>query len=160
MGRQTGVDLRRTRLQISLPCEIEPDGTIYIDNRARLGVLPKVSEILESNLAYEFIVVGIAWTAIAVVLGLVLVLWPALTCLVAGILLKFLSSTRITWPWAVSSAVLGFLVSAYQAFVAAPFVSGTFSSIGIETLAGFALFALVHLVLLYLAYSPKGEPAK
>jgi hypothetical protein len=122
--------------------------------------LPKVSDILESNLAYEFVAVGITWTVIAAVLGLVLVLWPAITCLVAGLLLKFLPSTRITLPWATSSAVLGLLVSAYQAFVAAPFVGGTFSSVGVETLAGFALFAFVHLVLLYLAHSPKSEPTR
>lgn len=122
--------------------------------------MPKVSVILKSNLAYEFIVVGIIWTVIAIGLGLALVLWPALTCLLAGLLLKFLPSTRITWPWATSSAVLGFLVSAYQVFVAVPFVGGTFSLVGVETLAGFALFALVHLVLLYSAYSPAGEPAK
>ena len=122
--------------------------------------MPKASDILKSNLAYEFVVVGIAWTVVAVGLGLVLVLWPALTCLAAGLLLKFLPLARITSPWATSSAVLGALVSTYQAFVAVPFISGTFSSVGIETLAGFALFALVHLVLLYFAYSPAGRPAK
>ena len=122
--------------------------------------MPKVSDILKSNLAYEFIVVGIAWTVVAVGLGLPLVLWPALTCLASGLLLRFLPSARITWPWATSSAVLGFLVSAYQAFVAVPFISGTFSLVGIEAMAGFALFALVHLVLLYFVYSRAGERAK
>ena len=122
--------------------------------------MPKVPEILKSNLAYEFVIAGIVWTVVAVGLGAVLILWPALTCFAAGFLLKFLPSTRITWPWATSSAVLGFLVSAYQAFVAVSFVSGAFSLVGIETLAGFALFALVNLVLLYFAYSPAGESVK
>lgn len=122
--------------------------------------MPKVSDFLKSNLAYEFIVVGIAWTVVAVALGLVLVLWPAITCLAAGFLLKFLPSERITWPWATSSAVLGFLVSAYQAFIAVPFVSSSFSLVGTETLAGFALFAFVHLLLLYSAYSPASKPVK
>ena len=122
--------------------------------------MPKVSGILKSNLAYEFMAVGIAWIVVALGLSLVLVLWPALTCLVAGLLIRFLPSTRITWPWATSSSVLGFLVSAYQAFLAAPFVGGTFSSVGVETLAGFGLFAFIHVVLLYLAYSPKSEPAR
>lgn len=122
--------------------------------------MPKVSDILRSNLAYEFIAVGVVWAVIAAGLSLALVLWPALTCLAAGLLLKFLPSERITWSWAVSSAVLGLLVSAYQAYVAVPFVSGTFSMVAAETLAGFALFALVHLTLLYSGYSPVSNPAK
>jgi hypothetical protein len=122
--------------------------------------LLKVSDILKSNLAYEFIVVGVVWAIAAVGLGLVLVLWPVLTCLAAGLLLMFLPSGRITWPWATSSAILGFLVSAYQAYVAIPLVSSAFSLVATETLAGFAFFALVHLVLLYSGYSPAARPAK
>lgn len=122
--------------------------------------MPKVSDILKSNVAYEFMVIGVVWAVVAVWLGLVMVLWPALTCLAAGLLLKFLPSGRLTWAWATSSAILGFLVSAYQAYVAIPFISSAFSSVATETLAGFALFALVHIVLLYSGYSPAGKPAK
>jgi hypothetical protein len=122
--------------------------------------LPKVSDILKSNLAYEFIIVGSVWAVLAIGLGLVLVLWPALTCLAAGLLLKFLPSGRVTWPWVTSSAILGFLVSAYQAYVAVPFVSSTFSLVAAETLTGFAFFALVHLVLLYFGYSPASKLIK
>jgi hypothetical protein len=122
--------------------------------------LPRIYGILKSNPAYGFFVVGVVWAIVAVWLGLVLVLWPALTCLAAALLLKLLPSERITWAWATSSAVLGLLVSAYQAYVAIPFINGTFSFVATETLAGFVLFALVHLVLLYSGYSPAGEPAK
>ena len=122
--------------------------------------MPKVFDILKSNLPYEFIAVGVAWTVVAVGLGLALVLWPALTCYVAGLLLKFVPSQRITWPWANSSAVLGLLVSAYQVYVAVPFVSSTFSLVGTETLVGFVVFSLVHLALLYFGYSPVSKPAK
>jgi len=122
--------------------------------------LPKVSDILKSNVAYEFMVAGVVWVVVAIWLGLVLVLWPALTCLVAGLLLKFLPSKRITWAWATSSAVLGLLVSAYQVYVAIPFIRGTFSFVAIETLVGFVLFALFHLVLLYTGYSPAGKQTK
>lgn len=104
--------------------------------------------------------VGVVWAAIAIGFDFALVLWPALTCLAAGFLLKFLPSGRITWSWAASSAVLGFLVSAYQAYVAIPFISSTFSLVATETLVAFAFFALVHLVLLYSGYSPAGKPAK
>lgn len=122
--------------------------------------MPKVADILKSNLPYEFLLVGVAWTVIAVGLGIALVLWPALTCYVAGLLLKFLPSERITWPWAISSAVLGLLVSAYQVYVAIPFVSSTFSLVGGETLIGFVVFLLVHLTLLYLGYTPLGKPVE
>jgi len=122
--------------------------------------LPKASDVLKSNLPYEFVAVGVVWTVVAVGLGLALVLWPALTCYVAGLLLKFLPSERITWPWAVSSAVLGLLVSAFQVYAAIPFVSSTFSLVGAETLIGFVVFSLVHLLLLYFGYSPVGKPAK
>lgn len=123
-------------------------------------VLPKVSEILKSNLPYEFVAVGIVWTVVAVGLGLVIVLWPALTCYVAGLLLKFLPSERITSPWAISSAVLGLLVSAYQVYAAIPFISSTFSSVGVETMVGFLVFSLVHVTLLYFGYSPLGKPTE
>jgi len=116
--------------------------------------LPRVFDLLKSNLAYEFLVVGAIWAVVAVGLGLVLVLWPTLACLVAGLLLKFRPSERITWPWAISSAALGLLLSAYQVYAAIPLVGGIFSLVAIETLAGFALFALVHLLLLYSGYSP------
>lgn len=122
--------------------------------------MSKVSGILKSNLPYEFVVVGVAWTVVAVGLGLAQVLWPALTCYVAGLLLKFVPSERITWPWAISSAVLGLLISAYQVYVAIPFVSSTFSLVGTETLVGFVVFTLVHLALLYFGYSPVGKPTK
>jgi hypothetical protein len=120
--------------------------------------LPKVSDTLKSNLPYEFVAVGVVWTVVAVGLGLAVVLWPALTCYVAGLLLKFLPSERITWPWAISSACLGLLVSVYQVYVAIPFVSSAFSLVGTETLVGFVVFSLVHLVLLYFGYSPVGKP--
>ncbi len=99
------------------------------------------------------------WAAIAVGLSLTIVLWPALTCLVAGLLLRLQPSARLTWPWATSSAALGLLVAGYQAYVAVLFVSGTFSLVAGETLAAFTVFALVHLVLLYTGYSPAGKPA-
>lgn len=120
-------------------------------------MLPRVSDILRSNLAYEFMVVGVVWTAIAIGLGLAIVLWPALTCFVAGLLLKLQPAGRLTWPWATSSAALGLLVSGYQAYVAVLFVGGTFSSVAGETLAAFLIFALVHLVLLYTGYSPAAK---
>jgi len=112
---------------------------------------------LRSNLAYEFLAVGVVWAAIAAEVGLALVLWPTLTCIVAGLLLKFLPSGRLTWSWSNSAAVLGLVLCVYQAYVAVPFVSGAFSMVATETLAAFAVFAFVHLVLLYTGYASPGK---
>ena len=121
--------------------------------------MPKVTEILRTYLAYEFIAVGIVWVVIAVALGLATLLWPALTCVVAGLLLRFEPSLRLTWPWANSSAILGLLVCSYQAYVATSYLGGVFSTIAIETLVAFSVFALVHLTMLYMEYSPAGRKA-
>ena len=122
-------------------------------------MLPSISNILKSNLPFEFIAVGVVWAVIAGGLGLAVVLWPALTCLVAGLLLKLRPSGRLTWPWAISSATLGLLVSGYQAYAAVLIVGGTFSLVAAETLVAFTVFALIHLILLYTGYSPGGKLA-
>ena len=122
-------------------------------------MLPKVFDILRSNLAYEFMAVGVVWAAIAVLLGLTIVLWPALTCVVAGLLLRFQPLGRLTWSWANSAAVLGFFVCGYQVYLAFGYVGGVFSMVAIETLAAFAVFAILHLVLLYTGYFPAGKEA-
>ena len=120
-------------------------------------MLPNLLDIVRSNLAYGFLVVGVIWAAIAGVLGFGFLLWPAVTCLAAGVLLKVWSSGRITWPWSVSAAALGFFVSGYQVCVAIPLVIGVFSTVAFETLVIFTIFALVHLVLLYTGYTPASE---
>ena len=116
--------------------------------------MPKVFALLKSSLPYEFIAVGVVWGIIAALVGVTVVLWPAVTCVLAGVLLKLQPSGRVTVPWATSSAVLGLLVSGYQAYVAIPMASGVFSTVAVETLVGFLVFAVVHLFLLYGGYRP------
>ena len=120
--------------------------------------MSKVLDVLRTNLPYEFIAAGVVWGVF--VLESVLVLWPALTCIAAGLLLKFRPSGRITLPWATSSAVLGFFVAAFQVYVSIPFVSGIFSTAATETLAVFTVFALFHVWLAYSGYSPAAKPVK
>jgi hypothetical protein len=122
-------------------------------------VLPKVTEVLKSNLAYEFVAVGVVWAVVAVLVGKAVVLWPALTCIAAGALLKVQPGGRVTWAWAMASAVLGMLVAGYQAYVAAPFLGGAFSMVAGETFAAFLVFALVHVMLLFTGYTPVSKPA-
>lgn len=119
--------------------------------------MPNLLGKLRSNLAYEFIAVGVVWAVIAIGQGLVIMAWPTLTCIAAGLLLKFSPVERLNWSWSNSSAVLGLLLCGYQAYVAIPFISGAFSTVATETLAGFAAFAVVHLTLLYAGYTPGGK---
>jgi hypothetical protein len=116
--------------------------------------MPNILDVLRTNVAYAFIIVGIVWLGVAYLAG-PFVLWPVITCLVAGILLRVRPGVRLTWAWAVSSAVLGLLLSGYAAYANAPLISGPFTTVAGLSLAGFGAFAVVHLFLLYASYSPK-----
>ncbi len=120
--------------------------------------MPKFLEPLKARAAYAFFAVGIAWLAVAYVNHSYLVLWPVVTCLLSGVLLKVKPGERLTWAWASSSAVLGLLLAAYQAYVAFPLVGGPSSSIASESLGGFGVFAAVHLLLLYAGSSTPARP--
>ncbi|MDG6985976.1 MAG: hypothetical protein JRM73_04430 [Nitrososphaerota archaeon] len=104
---------------------------------------------LKSNAPYLFIMVGLIWAAIGVLTGAIFTGWPVAACIAAGVLVKFRPGKRLTWAWAVSTAVLGFIISLYQLYAWSPFLGGAFSSLAGEALAGFAVFALVHVFLGY-----------
>lgn len=112
--------------------------------------MPKILDTLGENSAYAFIAVGVVWLGIAVVAGSYLILWPAVACLAGGTLLKMRPGRRLTWAWAVASAALGFLLSAYQVYSWSPYLGGAFSTLAGASLAGFAVLAVVHALLLYL----------
>ena len=116
--------------------------------------MPNVTEFLKSYVAYEFIAVGILWVVAAIGVGSSFVLWPAITCMASGVLLKFWPSGRFSWAWATASALLGLMVSGYQVYVAVPLISGVFSTVAVETLVAFAVFAVAHVVLFYGGYYP------
>ncbi len=99
------------------------------------------------------------WLVVASFAG-PLVLWPVVTCLIAGVLMRMQPGTRLTWAWATSSAILGLLLAAYAAYANAPLISGPFSAIASLSLAGFGAFAVAHLFLLYAGYSAKGKVPK
>jgi hypothetical protein len=105
--------------------------------------------MFRSQAAYFFIVVGLVWGAVGALTGSYLAAWPVVACLVAGVLVKLRPGYRLTWAWAISTASMGFLVSAYQVYSWASFLGGAFSSLAGESLAGFALFAVVHVFLFY-----------
>jgi len=111
--------------------------------------LPVVLEVLKKNAAYAFLVVGVAWLGVAIFGGSLLTLWPVVACLLSGVMLKARPGQRLTWAWAVSSAVLGLLLSAYQVYAWAPYLAGAFSMLASGALVGFAVLAVAHAFLLY-----------
>jgi len=115
--------------------------------------MPKLLDTLVANAAYAFIAAGVIWLAIAFLAVSSLILWPALACIVGGIMLRQWPSSRLTWPWVVATAVMGFLLSAYQVFAWLSFLGGAFSTLATVSVAGFAIFAIAHVFLFYAATS-------
>ena len=115
--------------------------------------MPKVLEPLVANASYFFIAVGVVWLAVAILAGSALILWPVVACLAGGLMLRQMPSHRFTWAWVVSSAVMGFLISAYQVYAWAGYLGGTFSSLAATLFGGFAVLAIVHVFLFYAGIS-------
>jgi hypothetical protein len=111
--------------------------------------MPPLLEALRKNTSYFFIAVGVAWLVVAALTGSVLVLWPVVACVAAGVLIRVIPGGRLTWAWTIASAALGLLLAAYEVYAWAPFIGGTFSTLGIEGTVGFGAFTVVHLLLFY-----------
>jgi hypothetical protein len=111
--------------------------------------MPKLLDILKENAAYAFAVVGVIWLVVAVFAGTPLLVWPVVACFASTGLLKLRPADRLTWAWATSSSVMGLLISGYQAYFWAPLVGGSLSSVASLSMAGFLVFAVVHLLLAY-----------
>ncbi len=122
--------------------------------------MPDIVGMFRTNSSYAFIAAGVVWLAVAVLASSALILWPVAACVVSALALRMRPAGRFTWAWTVSSAVLGFLLSAYQVYAWAPFLGGTFSGIAAVALAGFAVFAVVHLLLFYTGLRPATRPAE
>ena len=115
--------------------------------------MPKFLDTLVVNAAYAFIAAGVIWLAIALLAGSALILWPAVACIVGGIMLREWPTTRLTWAWTVATAVMGFLLSAYQVYAWLSFLGGAFSTWAAVSVIGFAVFAVAHVFLFYAATS-------
>jgi len=113
--------------------------------------MPKFLDILVANVAYFFIVMGVAWLAVAVLASSSLILWPVVACVVGGIMLREWPSGRLTWAWCVATAVMGFLLSAYQVYAWLSFLGGAFSTLATASAVGFTLLALFHVFLFFAA---------
>ncbi|HXW94984.1 MAG TPA: hypothetical protein VEJ19_04695 [Nitrososphaerales archaeon] len=115
--------------------------------------MPKFLDTLVANAAYGFMAVGVIWLAIAVLSDSALLGWPVVACIAGGIMLREWPSGRLTWPWAVATAAMGFLLSAYQVYAWLSFLGGAFSTLAVVSIIGFALLAFLHVLLLYTATS-------
>lgn len=117
---------------------------------------------LRGNSSYLFIAVGVFWLGVAVAAGSALILWPVIACVLGGVLLRVWPERKITWAWAVAAAVFGFLLAAYQVYAWLPFLGGAFSGIAAVASVVFVVFALLHVLLLYVGAAPvkpAAEPA-
>ncbi len=112
--------------------------------------MSKVFGTLKSNSAYVLLVLAVVWLGFSVYLGSYYVLWPVVALGLAGVFLKVWPGERLTWAWSKAAVVLGLLLSAYTGYAAWPFTGGVFSTAAIVTVAVFAVFALVHLAVLYM----------
>ena len=119
--------------------------------------MPSLFGALRANASYAFFGVGVVWLAVAALAGSALTLWPVVAFLVSGYLLRARPAGRFTWAWVISSAVLGFLLSAYQVYAWFPFLGGAFSTLALATLGGFGVFAVVHLLLFYIGLRPSSS---
>jgi hypothetical protein len=118
--------------------------------------MPRFLEVLVANAAYFFIAVGVVWLAVAVLAGSALILWPVVACIAAGLMLREWPSGRLTWAWVVATAAMGFILSAYQVYAWLSFLGGAFSNLAAASTAGFAVLAVVHLLLIYAGTSRPG----
>ena len=107
-------------------------------------------EMMRKNVPYVFALLGVIWLAIAAYAGDWTVLWPVVLCFVAAALLRMRPGERLTWAWATSTALMGLIIAAYQTYYWIPLLGGSLSSLAGLTAGGFAVFAVVHLVVLYL----------
>ncbi|HUI86006.1 MAG TPA: hypothetical protein VLY21_02480 [Nitrososphaerales archaeon] len=113
--------------------------------------MPKILGLLVANGSYFFIAVGVIWLAIAFLAGSSLILWPVVACIAGGIMLREWPSGRFTWAWCVATAVMGLLLAAYQVYAWLSFLGGAFSTLATLSTAGFAVLAVIHVLLFYVA---------
>jgi len=121
--------------------------------------MPKILGLLVANGSYFFIAVGVIWLAIAFLAGSSLILWPVVACIAGGIMLREWPSGRFTWAWCVATAVMGLLLAAYQVYAWLSFLGGAFSTLATLSTAGFAVLAVIHVLLFYVATSKPASKA-
>jgi hypothetical protein len=132
-----------------------PGDSQFITTAGAGPPVPDLFEVLRRIAPYGFVAVGAVWGLLAALSAASIVLWPAVTCIVSGALLKFWPTSRLTWPWSMSSAILGLMVAGYEVYFWSLLLGGSFTSLAGASTAGFAAFAVVHVLLLFTWTKPK-----
>ena len=118
--------------------------------------MPDFGGLIKENAAYFFLGVAVAWIGVAALENSALLTWPVVACLAGGALVTLRPEASITFAWAVSTASMGLIISAYEVYAWSPLLGGDFSSTALAPVVGFAAFAVVHLFLFYAgAFRPK-----
>lgn len=108
---------------------------------------------VRKNIAYAFAVIGAIWVVIAFLVGSGLVLWPAVACVAAAVLLKVWPGSLLSIAWGPAAAVLGLLLCAYQVYEAVLLLFGAFAMIAGASVVLFFLLGIGHAFLAYASYS-------
>ncbi|MDG6988406.1 MAG: hypothetical protein JRN21_03675 [Nitrososphaerota archaeon] len=111
--------------------------------------MPDLGALIRGYAPYFFIAMGVVWLVVAVIGASVLAAWPVVACFAGGALLKLRPDARLTFAWAVSTAAMGLVFSAYEVYAWYPLLGGAFSSVAAVPVAGFAVFAVAHVFLFY-----------
>jgi len=111
--------------------------------------MPSSLDVMRARAPYAYAVMGLIWLVVAYLESSALLLWPVAVLIAGGVLLMFRQGKRLTWAWAISAAVLGLVLSFYQAYVAALLVTGALSTLAGASLVVFATLGLAHVLLGY-----------
>ena len=111
--------------------------------------MPDLGALIRGYASYFFIAMGVAWLAVAVLGASALTAWPVVACFASGVLLKRWPGAGMTFAWAVSTASMGLVFSAYEVYAWYPLLGGPFASVAVAPVFGFAVFAVAHLFLFY-----------
>jgi len=115
-------------------------------------------EPAKRNVSFLFLAAGVLWLAVLAVTSSILILWPAVACILSFLLLRFVSGQTVSYAWAAASGLLGFLLSGYQTYVAVTFLSGPFYTVAAVSTVLFFIFAVYHLFLIYAGRIRPEEP--
>jgi hypothetical protein len=94
-----------------------------------------------------FFVVGAFWVGIVATGGGPLLLLAALTCVLSGALLLWMSSHWVSRPLAGASALFGLALTVYQAYEASTLLSSNLNTLGGESAGVFGVFTIVYVYL-------------
>jgi hypothetical protein len=119
-----------------------------------------VTGFVKKYLAYLFILLGLVWVGVIVSGAANILLWPALTSILSGVLLLVRPEGNFSTALSRASALYGVLLAGYQAYVAIPLLGSVFSTFAASSFASFGVVTVVYLALLYASLSATGDESR